>query len=31
MIPVDYTAYFAVANIALGFAIIALMYRKLEV
>src|SRR5712691_9192528 len=28
--PVDYTPYFAVTNVGLAFAIIALMYRKLE-
>jgi len=30
VIPLDYTPYFGVTNIALAFAIIALMYRKLE-
>ena len=30
VIPLDFTPYFGVTNIALAFAIIALMYRKLE-
>jgi hypothetical protein len=30
VIPVEYTPYFAVTNLLLAFAIIALMYRKLE-
>jgi len=30
VIPVDYTTYFGITNLALAFAIVALMYRKLE-